>query len=280
MGHGGAYLSHVPQGVRAAPSMHLSAVDTESAWDVRSERGTWVASLGGPTEPLWLARARRLHLACKICPNGGQKGSEEKSEELPMFSAVPRHSVVVDLEDENAPAGMREALRSAGLAGSVSFEEAEALFDQAERAAAAGDLKEAERAFRKVLCSAELERKRDIVRACAHRLRGIRPKVEKPPCLWFADVVLSGKIHMYHFELSKRSEIDRLVAVMADRRVAHDGLVSGELEDSEGVLGVRRIARRLRKGPGISSPTPKNAPCPCGSGHKYKNCCVRTWGRF
>ena len=77
--------------------------------------------------------------------------------------------------------------------------------------------------------------------------------------------------------LRARSEAragELLAQCEAIRRKAIIGIEPDEPEDVQelqrALSRFRRTARRL------ASSTPRNAPCPCGSGSKYKNCCGRS----
>lgn len=35
------------------------------------------------------------------------------------------------------------------------------------------------------------------------------------------------------------------------------------------------LIKELKSSLGVNKPVGKNAPCPCGSGKKYKNCCLK-----
>lgn len=202
-----------------------------------------------------------------------------------MFGVVPGDSILVDLEELGVSDGTREVLGAAGEARSVPLDVVQERLAEAERAVDAEELEAAERMFRRVLCSvarcdAELELKRGIARRCAEQLRAIRPKVGKPPYLRFADLEKSGVVHMYHFEIANSAERNRLVRVVADRSVQHDGLSPEEPGGTEGILTSRHVTRRLQRETAILGMVPKNGPCPCGSGRKYKNCCGAPKARF
>jgi len=197
-----------------------------------------------------------------------------------MFGTLPRDSFLVDLEDQSTMSEIGEALKG-GEGPRVPLEQVEALLDQAERSVATGHLEEAERTFRKVLwsvayCEMGLARKRAIVSRCVQQLLMVRPPLGKPPTLQFSDITRGGIVHMYHFEIAEKADRDRLARVIADREVAHDGPSIAE-SCAETERGPLRMGQRLRKAPLLSRTTPpRNAPCPCGSGWKYKNCCGKS----
>lgn len=119
-------------------------------------------------------------------------------------------------------------------------------------------------------CEMDLLRKQELARTCADRLADLRPRIGKEPILQFSDLTHGGIVHMYAFEIKHRSERQRLVRVIANREVMHD---SGEIFDFK----QDRQPKGSMKMPFKEDPLkriPRNAPCPCGSGKKYKRCCM------
>jgi hypothetical protein len=195
-----------------------------------------------------------------------------------MVKSLVRRSVLIDPGDEDHSELMLKGLR-AGNVPNVDPEEVARLMARVEDSIKGGRLAEAEETMRKALlsvaaCEADVGWRREIARECADALAIVRPRIGLPPAVHFADVTLDGTVHMYAFEIAKETERARLVSVVADREVAHDGgFVAGLPEDDVRHGAQRRLRSRgtalKRRGP------TRNGPCPCGSGRKYKGCCGR-----
>jgi hypothetical protein len=65
------------------------------------------------------------------------------------------------------------------------------------------------------------------------------------------------------------------------RSIRRHGIIEIDPDEPEDLEELARALERFRRSIGRSAgafSTPRNAPCPCGSGSKYKNCCARTGG--
>lgn len=65
------------------------------------------------------------------------------------------------------------------------------------------------------------------------------------------------------------------------RSIRRHGVIEIDSDEPEDIEELERALERFRQSIGRSAgtfSTPRNAPCPCGSGSKYKNCCARTGG--
>jgi hypothetical protein len=112
---------------------------------------------------------------------------------------------------------------------------------------------------------------------------------------WEADASVAGFAILYLTELAAVETIDAIRAAFA--RDAVDISIGGDVEDAEIELGLRtaRTTKRPPLRPWLTdrltldarldqprnvAPPPRraaasrNAPCPCGSGKKYKKCCL------
>ena len=52
-------------------------------------------------------------------------------------------------------------------------------------------------------------------------------------------------------------------------------LVAVEPDQDEDIADLEKLLRQARLSAAMSARPRKNAPCPCGSGRKYKSCCSR-----
>ncbi len=58
-------------------------------------------------------------------------------------------------------------------------------------------------------------------------------------------------------------------------QLGYKAIVGIEPDEPEDIADLERVRRRFGMTRIWNSFVPRNGPCPCGSGSKYKNCCAR-----
>lgn len=193
-----------------------------------------------------------------------------------MNSSKYADTVLIDIEDRDSWDSLMKAFQKK-RAPTFPCKTVEELFGRAEQSLKDDFLVPAEAQFRKALLSLaycnemDLPRKRELARTCADRLAKLRPRLNKEAVLQFSELRQDGIAHLYAFQIKHPSERKRLVQVIVDRETVHDG---GEIFASAPDRQRKGLMERLPdRGASSSMRIPRNAPCPCGSGKKYKKCC-------
>ncbi len=132
-----------------------------------------------------------------------------------------------------------------------------------------------------------------IAAACSISMIGKNEEDARKDCVQILSCQLAkykkNSTSLNAFLISYLSDLDAVEAINLIREAfTHDRvdcMVMGDIEDVEIAMGLRdrRISDRKRFNPfgigndGVSQPQKKigrNEPCPCGSGKKYKKCCL------
>jgi hypothetical protein len=196
--------------------------------------------------------------------------------EVFMKTTIPKDAIIMDIQDKESWSKYMQAFNTKQIP-IATLDEVEAILGEAQAFFSKGNMVAADQAFRKTLvavayCEAELQRKRKIVIECAERLLIVLPQIGMPAELNFSELEAgSGFCRLYAFQIAKKSERQRLVTVIADRIPMHDAPSDFDMD---------MLEDEAKDAPYIQQDKiPRNAPCPCGSGKKFKACCGKKGGK-